>query len=264
VSLIDLSGKVALITGGSRGIGAATARLFARAGANVAFTYRSRKADAGRVLTALGAEGAAKERGRGEGRFRAYQLDLASRESNEGVVAEVVRDLGGLDCFVANAGIWPPEEVPVSRMSDAQWRESMQVNLDAVFYGCRAVLRVIRPGGSIVIVTSTAGQRGEGFHADYAASKGALIAFVKSLAVEAAPAVTVNSVAPGWVDTEMAALPYEADGGEGRKRIEAGIPLRRVATAEDIAGPIVFLCSKLGRHITGEILNVNGGSVLCG
>ncbi len=254
--LIDLSGKVALITGGSRGIGAATAMLFAKAGADVAFTYRSRKADAERVLGEL--------RGSGGGRFRAYQLDLASRESNERVVADVVRDFGGLDCFVANAGIWVPEEVPVARMSDAQWRETMQVNLDSVFYGCRAVLRVIRPGGSVVIVTSTAGQRGEGFHADYAASKGALIALVKSLAIEAAPEVTVNSVAPGWVDTEMAALPYQADGGEGRRRIEAGIPLRRVATADDIAGPIVFLCSKLGRHITGEIVNVNGGAVLCG
>jgi 3-oxoacyl-[acyl-carrier protein] reductase len=274
VPLIDLSGKIALITGGSRGIGAATARLFAEAGATVAFTYRSRKADADRVLGALptavapsrrsAGAGAERQGGRDEGGHRVYQADLSSREANERVVSDVVRDLGGLDFFVANAGIWPPEEVPVVRMSDAQWRESMQVNLDAVFYGCRAVLRVIRPGGSIVIVTSTAGQRGEGFHADYAATKGALIAFVKSLAVEAAPAITVNSVAPGWVDTEMAALPYEADGGEGRTRIEAGIPLRRVATAEDIAGPIVFLCSTLGRHITGEILNVNGGAVLCG
>ena len=262
--LIDLSGKVALITGGSRGIGAATALLFARAGARVAITYRSRKRDAERVLEGLRSEGAEGEGGRGEGSDRAYQLDLASRESNERVVADVVRDFGGLDCFVANAGIWAPEEVPVARMSDAQWRETMQVNLDSVFYGCRAVLRVIRLGGSVVIVTSTAGQRGEAFHADYAATKGALIALVKSLAIEAAPDVTVNSVAPGWVDTEMAALPYEADGGEGRRRIEAGIPLRRVASAEDIAGPIVFLCSKLGRHVTGEILNVNGGSVLCG
>jgi 3-oxoacyl-[acyl-carrier protein] reductase len=258
MSLIDLSGKVALITGGSRGIGAATARLFAQAGADVAFTYRSRKTDAERVLHGLRAAVPPSRRS------AAYQLDLASREANDRVVSEVVRDLGGIDCFVANAGIWPPEEVPVARMSDAQWRESMQVNLDAVFYGCRAVLRVIRPGGSIVIVTSTAGQRGEGYHADYAATKGALIALVKSLAVEAAPDITVNSVAPGWVDTEMAALSYEADGGAGRARIEAGIPLRRVASPEDIAGPIVFLCSKLARHITGEILNVNGGAVLCG
>jgi 3-oxoacyl-[acyl-carrier protein] reductase len=263
VSLIDLSGKVALVTGGSRGIGAATARLFARAGASVAFTYRSRKQDAERVLAGLEAGPGAQAGGDGA-RFAAYQAELSSREPNQRLVADVVRDFGGLDCFVANAGIWPVDETPLVRMSDAQWHESMQVNLDSVFYGCRAVLRVIRPQGSIVIVTSTAGQRGEAFHADYAATKGALIALVKSLAVEAAPAITVNSVAPGWVDTEMAALPYEADGGEGRRRIEAGIPLKRVATPEDIAGPIVFLCSTLGRHVTGEILNVNGGSVLCG
>jgi 3-oxoacyl-[acyl-carrier protein] reductase len=113
-------------------------------------------------------------------------------------------------------------------------------------------------------VSSTAGQRGEAFHADYAASKGAVISFTKSLAVEAAPAVRVNCVAPGWVDTEMAAQPFQADGGAGRRRIEAGIPLRRIAHADDIAGPIVFLCTPLARHITGEIVNVNGGSVLCG
>jgi 3-oxoacyl-[acyl-carrier protein] reductase len=116
-------------------------------------------------------------------------------------------------------------------------------------------------GGSVVIVSSTAGQRGEAFHADYAATKGAVISFVKSLAVELAPAITVNCVAPGWVDTEMAAPALQ---GAERARVEATIPLRRIAPPEDIAGPIVFLCSPLARHITGEILNVNGGSVLCG
>jgi 3-oxoacyl-[acyl-carrier protein] reductase len=126
----------------------------------------------------------------------------------------------------------------------------------------RAAARVLAPGGSIVLVGSTAGQRGEAGHADYAASKGAIISLVKGVAMELAPrAITVNCVAPGWIDTEMAAVPY-AEGG--RARIEAGIPLGRVASAEDVAGPIVFLCSALARHITGEILNVNGGSVLCG
>jgi 3-oxoacyl-[acyl-carrier protein] reductase len=126
---------------------------------------------------------------------------------------------------------------------------------------CRSAIPDLRPGGTIVLVASTAGQRGEAFHADYAATKGAVIAFTKSLAVELAPNITVNCVAPGWVDTEMAAKPYA---GEGRATIERAIPLRRVASADDIAGPIVFLCSPLARHITGEILNVNGGSVLCG
>ncbi|MGH7607116.1 MAG: SDR family NAD(P)-dependent oxidoreductase, partial [Gemmatimonadales bacterium] len=106
---------------------------------------------------------------------------------------------------------------------------------------------------------STAGQRGEPFHADYAATKGALQALTKSLAVELAPRITVNCVAPGWVDTEMSAGALA-----NNPAIVQSIPLRRAASADDIAGPIVFLCSPLARHITGEILNVNGGSVLCG
>jgi 3-oxoacyl-[acyl-carrier protein] reductase len=119
----------------------------------------------------------------------------------------------------------------------------------------------MKPTGTIVLVGSTAGQRGEAFHADYAATKGAMISLVKSLCIECAPGITVNCVAPGWVETEMC---DEAFSGGGRERIAATIPLRRVASADDIAGPIVFLCSDLARHITGEVLNVNGGSVLCG
>jgi 3-oxoacyl-[acyl-carrier protein] reductase len=250
--LLDLSGKVALVTGGSRGIGAAAARLFARAGASVAITYRTRKADADRVAAELRAS------------LHAYQCDLGTAAANDDLVSRVVNDLGGLDHFVSNAGVWPPDDVPLTRMDDGQWRSTVAANLDAVFYGCRAALRALRPDGSIVIVSSTAGQRGEAFHADYAATKGAVIAFTKSLAVEAAPAVRVNCVAPGWTDTEMCAGSFAADGGAGRARIEAGIPLGRVADPEDIAGPIVFLCSPLARHITGEVVNVNGGSVLCG
>jgi len=118
--------------------------------------------------------------------------------------------------------------------------------------------------GRIVLVSSTAGQRGEAFHADYAATKGAVIALTKSLAVELAPGITVNCVAPGWVDTEMSQEPYQRESGKGKRAIERTIPLGRVASPDDVAGPIVFLCSDLARHITGEILNVNGGSVLCG
>ena len=131
-----------------------------------------------------------------------------------------------------------------------------------MFYGARAVVPILPAGGRIIFVSSTAGQRGEAGHADYAASKGAMISFVKSLAVELGPRdITVNSVAPGWVDTEAVSVPFA---GEGRARIEAAIPLRRVASPADIAGPILFLASNLARHVTGEILNVNGGSVLCG
>jgi 3-oxoacyl-[acyl-carrier protein] reductase len=147
-------------------------------------------------------------------------------------------------------------------MSDEQWRRTIAENVDSVFYTTRAAIRAMSDHGRIVLVSSTAGQRGEAFHADYGASKGAVISLVKSLAPELAKRdITVNSVAPGWVDTEMCDEPFS---GGGRERIGASIPIGRIASARDIAGPIVFLCSDLARHITGEIVNVNGGSVLCG
>jgi 3-oxoacyl-[acyl-carrier protein] reductase len=169
---------------------------------------------------------------------------------------------GRLDLFVGNAGIWPVEEVPVRDMPDQRWRRTIAEDLDSIFYSTRGALRLMGRGGRVVLVSSTAGQRGEALHADYAAAKGAVISFVKSLAMEVARAgITVNCVAPGWVDTEMCA---EVFAGGGRGEIERSIPVGRVATPEDIAAPIVFLCSAEARHITGEILNVNGGSVLCG
>ena len=252
--MIDLKGKRALVTGGSRGIGAATARLLARAGADVVIGYRSRTADAEAVVDALRADHGV--------RAAAMASDIATRGGAEALIDFTVRELGGLDLFVANAGIWPCEDESVAEMSDDRWANTMRENVDSVFYTTRAVVRAISDGGRIILVSSTAGQRGESFHADYGASKGAVISFTKSLAVELAQRdVTVNSVAPGWVDTEMCAEPFS---GEGRARIERGIPLGRIASCEDIAGPIVFLCSSLARHVTGEILNVNGGSVLCG
>ncbi len=256
MGLIDLSGRVALVTGGSRGIGAATAVMLAEAGADVALTYRTRKDEAekvGKQIEHIGRQ------------WTVLQADLSRRDDCERVVRETAEAYGKLDIFVANAGIWPPEDAPVSQMTDEQWRTTMATNLDAVFWGTRAALQAMKRGGRVVIVTSTAGQRGEAFHADYAATKGALISFVKSVAVEVAKEdITVNSVAPGWVDTEMSRIPYQREAGTGKREIERTIPLGRVASAEDVAGPIVFLCSSLARHITGEILNVNGGSVLCG
>jgi len=229
--MIDLTGKRALVTGGTRGIGRATATLLERAGATVSVTGRTQGGDLGDAATA------------------------------RRIVADAIKRLGGLDILVVNHGVWPPDDVPVSKMSDAQWESTRRANLDAVVYVCRAAIPSLAAGGTIVLVASTAGQRGEAFHADYAATKGAVIAFTKSLAVELAPRITVNCVAPGWVDTEMSAKPYAAG---GRAKIEKTIPLGRVASADDVAGPIVFLCSPLARHITGGILNVNGGSVLCG
>lgn len=250
--MISLGGRRVLITGGSRGIGRAAALLFARAGADVGITYHTRQAEAEQVAREI--------RSAGRKAFMAGG-DLADPAVVDRAFRECRAAFGGLDCFVANAGIWPADEVPLRDLPESRWRSTLAQNLDAVYLTTRAALGLMGPGGRIVLVSSTAGQRGEAFHADYAATKGALISLTKSLAVECAPAITVNCVAPGWVDTEMSAVPYAAG---GRERITATIPLRRIPPPEDIAGPILFLCSDLARHITGEILNVNGGSVLCG
>ncbi|MBA3319061.1 MAG: SDR family oxidoreductase [Gemmatimonadales bacterium] len=250
--MIALHGRTALVTGGSRGIGRAVVVMLARAGADVAFGYRSRAAEAEAVadeVTALGR------------RALALAGDLADPSAAERMAAGVAKAFGRLDIFVANAGIWPPDEVPIGRLTPERWRATMAANLDAIYHSTRAALGLMGPGGRIVLVSSTAGQRGEAGHADYAATKGAVIALTKSLAVEYAPDILVNCVAPGWVDTEMSASAF---GGSEKARIAGTIPLRRIPSAEEIAGPIVFLCSDLASHVTGEVLNVNGGSVLCG
>jgi 3-oxoacyl-[acyl-carrier protein] reductase len=251
--MISLRGKRALVTGGSRGIGAAAALLLAECGADVGIGYRSRESEAAEVVRQMADRGV---------RAFAHASDISTPDGAAALFDRAAREFGGLDLFVGNAGIWPAEEVALATMDEARWARTMTQNVTSMYYTARAAAGLIGSGGRIVLVSSTAGQRGEAFHSDYAASKGAMISFVKSLAVELAPRdITVNSVAPGWVDTEMCAEPF-AEGG--RERIASTIPLGRVATPRDIAGPIVFLCSDLARHITGEILNVNGGSVLCG
>jgi len=253
--VIDLSGKRAFVTGGGRGIGRATAVLLAQAGASVAVGYRSRGEDAEETTAAVRRSG---------GQAVSVQGDLTDAEVARRVVEDAVRALGGLDILIVNHGIWLADDAALAQMALEQWAATRSANLDAVFYVCRAAIPRLSAGGRIVLVSSTAGQRGEALHADYAATKGAIQSLTKSLAVELAPRITVNCVAPGWVDTEMCERPFGRDAGSGKREIEAGIPLGRVASPEDIAGPIVFLCSDLARHITGEILNVNGGSVLCG
>jgi 3-oxoacyl-[acyl-carrier protein] reductase len=250
--MISLAGKTALVTGGGRGIGRATALQLARAGADVAIAYHSRRADAETVAAAILALGR---------RTLVAGGDLADPDVAERIADATRRTFGRLDCFVANAGIWPADEVALASMTLERWRATMAADLDGLFLSTRAALRVMGPGGRIVLVSSTAGQRGEAFHADYAATKGAVIALTKSLAIECAPDIQVNCVAPGWVDTEMCAAAFA---GEGRERVRRTIPLGRIPSADDIAGPIVFLCSDLARHVTGEVLNVNGGSVMCG
>lgn len=250
--MIDLRDRIALVTGGSRGIGRATALLLARAGADVGITYHQRRDEAEQVAEQVRALGR---------RSWIGGADLADGEAVDRLFRDFASEMTRLDLFIANHGIWPPEGQALRDMDPTHWRRTLAVNLDGVFLTTRAALRLMGPGGRVVLISSTAGQRGEGFHADYAASKGAIISLVKSLAVECAPGITVNAVAPGWVDTDMAAPAW----GPGiREQIEATIPLRRIPDPEDIAGPVLFLCSDLARHVTGEILNVNGGSVLCG
>jgi 3-oxoacyl-[acyl-carrier protein] reductase len=261
VSLV-LDNKVALITGGSRGIGAETVRLFAAAGARVAFSYEKARERAQALAAECG----------GPERCVALQQQLSSPADGRALVAAAVRAFGRLDILIANHGIWEPADAPIASMKDAQWRHTLGVNLDSVFGLVQAaVARMERQprspasetAGHIVLISSTAGQRGEANHADYAVTKGALISLTKSLSSELAPkGIRVNCVAPGWVATEMSAATLaDADLGP---RIAAGIPVGRVAHAREIAGPVLFLCTPLAGFISGEVLNVNGGAVLAG
>jgi 3-oxoacyl-[acyl-carrier protein] reductase len=253
--VIDLSGLHVLVTGGSRGIGAATARLFTGAGATVMIQYRERESEAERLVDELMSIS--------NRDHRRFPCDFSEPSEILELFQFVGSEWGKLDCLVNNAGVW--QHNPMASFSEDRFIETMRVNVRGPFMAMREALPFLRMSkqASVVNVTSTAGQRGEAFYSPYAASKGAMISATKAWASELGPDIRVNSVAPGWVDTDMSASALRDD-IEAREAIEAAIPLRRVATAEDIAGPIVFLASPLARHITGEILNVNGGSVLVG
>jgi 3-oxoacyl-[acyl-carrier protein] reductase len=248
-----LRGRVAIVTGGARGIGRATVLRLAEAGADVVINYARN-------------EGAAEEVARLAREFGVRALpvraDVSDIEQASGMVESTVEKFGKIDLLVANAGIW--EGAPVEDLLEEVWDRVIDANLKGTWAACRAVVPFMkRQGrGGIVIVSSTAGQRGEAGYSNYAASKGGQISFTKALAAELAPGIRVNSVAPGWVDTDL------NNGVFGNKqfkqKITEAIPLGRVATADDVALSIVFLASDWARHITGEILNVNGGSVLCG
>ena len=252
--MIRLDGRKVLVTGGSRGIGRATALLFAQAGADVALNYVSNQKAAEEVLKSV------EKLGR---RCLVYKADMSARSEVDRMVGDILGKWGELDTLVNNAGVWTYLEM--GRMDDAVYRETIGINVDGVFYATNAVVPAMKEHGRgwIINVTSTAGIRGEALHSHYAASKGALHALTKSLAVELAPfGIRVNAVAPGWVDTDMSAPSFSEPGF--KEKVRQTIPLRRIPPAEDIAGPILFLASDLARHVTGEILDVNGGSVLCG
>jgi 3-oxoacyl-[acyl-carrier protein] reductase len=256
---LSLSGKVALITGGSRGIGAAVVRTFVTAGARVLFNYEKSKQQADQLVKELGPDNCA-----------AVACNLSGTDTAQQLVASAVKRFGRLDILVVNHGVWPAEDVSIDQMQDSQWRNTVAINLDSVFaltkHSVAQMKKQQKSGaakGHIVLVSSTAGQRGEAFHCDYAATKGALISMVKGLSTELArDGIYVNCVAPGWVDTDMSASALNDP--ESSAKIFATIPLGRVAKPEEIAAPILFLCTPSAGFITGEVFNVNGGAVLAG
>lgn len=256
---LSLDGKVALITGGSRGIGAAAVRMFVQAGARVMFNYEKSKAQAEWLVKDLGANNCA-----------AIHCNLSGTATAEKLVGAAVSRFARLDILIANHGVWPPEDAPIEKMSDEQWRSTMAINLDSVFALIKHSVgqmkrqkRVASGAGHIVLVSSTAGQRGEAFHSDYAATKGALISMAKGISTELARhAIYINCVAPGWVDTDMSASALHNP--ETSKTIFGTIPIGRAGKPEEIAAPILFLCTDYAGFITGEVFNVNGGAVLTG
>ena len=256
---LSLTGKVALVTGGSRGIGAATVRLLRRAGARVVFSYRSAEEQARALVEECGEE-----------YCRAIQQDLATIEDGQALIAASIAVFGRLDILIVNHGIWPPHDQPINTMPVSQWSTTLGTNLASVFGLVQSATAQMlrqplegRTRGHIILVASTAAQRGEAFHADYAASKGALLSLTKSLSSELAPqGILANCVAPGWVSTEMSAGTL-ADPIASKKALGL-IPLGRAADPEEIAGPIVFLCTPWAGFVSGEIFNVNGGAVLVG
>lgn len=254
--MISLAGKAALITGGSRGIGAAAVKLFAQAGADVVFSYHKAKDAAQQVQQEAGKHGT---------RVEAFRADVGRHRDNKKLVEHAIFRLGRLDILVANAGVWNAEDLPIEKMSEKEWDEMMRVNAKSVYSIIHfAVPQMIQQkGGKIIPISSTAGQRGESLHTHYGASKGAIISFVKGLSTELARHnILVNCVAPGWVATDMSSPVLSTK--VGGKAVAAAIPLGRPATPEEIAGPILFLASDLANFLTGEVINVNGGSVLCG
>jgi 3-oxoacyl-[acyl-carrier protein] reductase len=283
---LSLAGRTALITGGSRGIGAATVRLFRQAGARVAFSYQQAAEQAHALSTELG----------GPALCLPIQQTLTTPEAGEALVAAALAAFGDLDILIANHGIWPPVPATVAAMTSAQWRRTIATNIDSVFGLCHAAaahmltrprrvppVSLLRPGieapgpepltagcvplqparGHIVLIASAAGQRGEAGHADYATTKGAIIAFTKSLSSELAPhGIYANCVAPGWTHTEMTGSVFDAP--EVAALTNPTIPVGRPGHVTEIAGPILFLCTPYAGFISGEILNANGGAVLAG
>jgi 3-oxoacyl-[acyl-carrier protein] reductase len=251
--IINLKGKTALITGGSRGIGAACVKYFAAAGAGIAFTFNTASEISKRL----------EKKYSGKIHIKGYSADLNDPGKINQIASLILKEFRHIDILVNNAGIWEYGEA--DNMSLEEWEKTIRINLTSAFEFTKYVLPGMKKKnyGKIVNISSTAGQRGEAMHSHYAASKGGLISFTKSLASELGKYnINVNSVAPGWVLTDMCTDVFSDL--KFKEKVRSDIPIQRIATADDIAAPVLFLASDYARHITGEILNVNGGSVLCG
>jgi len=250
--MIDLTGKNAIVTGGSRGIGAAVCRMLAKAGANVVVGYRHDEEAANAVVADIKAIGR---------KGLAVSGDLADRADCAALFDRAAVVLGTIDIVVGNAGIW--KKAYIDEMTTDEWREMLSVNLDSIYHTCHYAARHMNPRktGKLILIASTAGQRGEAYHAHYAATKGGVIAMTKSLANELGYYnINVNCVSPGWVLTDMTERVFHD--ANFRATVEQSIPLRRIAQPEDVAGAVLFLASELARHIQGELISVNGGSLL--
>jgi 3-oxoacyl-[acyl-carrier protein] reductase len=254
--MISLAGKAALVTGGSRGIGAATVKMFAQAGADVVFSYHQNREAAAQV------EQEARKHGT---RIESFKADLGKAEDARKLVEHARERLGRLDILVANAGIWNHKDAPIEKLTEREWDEMIRVNLKSVYATVHFAVphMIAQAGGRIVTVASVAGQRGTALHTHYSATKGAIISFSKGLALELARHnILVNCVAPGFVDTDI----WKSAAKDKRKFKQwlALYPLKRVATPEEVAGPILFAVSDLATFVTAEVINVNGGSFPCG
>jgi 3-oxoacyl-[acyl-carrier protein] reductase len=249
-----LRGKTAIVTGASRGVGRATALRLAEAGANVVVNYLSAEEKANNAAALC------REKG---GEAIAVQGDVSKWEDAQNLARRAIDQFGRIDLLVCNAGIW--EGAPIEEMSEELWNKVLNTNLKAAWAmtkACVPSMKKQESGAAIVLVSSTAGQRGEANYSNYAASKGGQISFTKALATELAPKIRVNCVAPGWIETAMVRPVFEDEAY--RQTVIDSIPLRRMATTDDVALSIVFLLSDWSRHITGEVLNINGGTILCG
>ncbi|MFN3426942.1 MAG: 3-oxoacyl-[acyl-carrier-protein] reductase [Candidatus Thermochlorobacter sp.] len=244
---LDLSGQIALVTGGTRGIGRAICLRLAEAGVSVAFTYKSSADKAESLRQEIEAMGR---------KAMAMQADAEQFAQAEKVVQAVLQAFGNLHILINNAGI--TRDTLLMRMSEAQWDEVIASNLKSVFNYTKATMKPMmsQRSGRIVNITSVIGLTGNAGQANYAASKAGIIGFTKSVAKEVASRnVLVNAVAPGFIDTEMTSALAE----EQRKAIESMIPMRRTGSAKEVADAVLFLCSPLAGYITGEVLRVDGG-----